>query len=414
MLPPILEIYVVHHPRDLAGGEVMEQVFKHFHGTAFSGLIGGAIEVYVRAHGFHGGNDAPRPIPFPGDSPPNNIEPARLVVVVPVLSVALARVVEESAEWCRYLQCIVSAHGQYPDRVGVFPLAVDSVNNGSSQLEALFAPYQRIAVPSGLGDVEATGDIRCRDLAQGIAQMVAGADARLQVFISHTRRTGAGEEHEAPALIRLVREIIGETRLRHFFDANDLQPGRDWDAELRQHAARSALLALRTDLYASRAWCQREMLIAKRAGMPIVILDALNQGEERGSFLMDHIARIPVREANGAWRKADIRCGLNLLVDECLKRELWRLQQSLAAKHADLAIAWWAPHAPEPVTLMQWLQDQAAKGSPALGDQPLRILHPDPPLGPDELETLTQMVMLMGHRAALDVMTPRVLASRGA
>jgi hypothetical protein len=404
----------VHHPSDLAGVEVAQQVFKHFHGTAFSGLIGGATEVYVRADGWSDTTVAPRPILFPGDHPPNNLQPARLVVVVPVLSVPLARAVEDEEEWLLYVQRIRSAQITHPDRVGVFPLAVDHVNDGESQLEILFSPYQRIAVPSGLGDEEPSAELQCRDLCQGIAQMAAGSNARLQVFISHTRRTGAGEEKEVPELIRLVREIIGETRLRYFFDANDLQPGRDWDTELRQQAAHSALLALRTDLYASRAWCQREMLIAKRAGMPIVILDALGHGEERGSFLMDHIARIPVQEADGGWSKKDIRRGLNLLVDECLKRALWGLQQELATDRNELSIAWWAPHAPEPVTLVQWLEDQVTRGTPALGDQDLRILHPDPPLGPDEREALIQMVILMGHRAALDVMTPRGLASRGA
>lgn len=414
MLPSVLEIYVVHHPNDPAGCGVAEQVFKHFHGSAFSGLIGGAIEVYGRAHGWRGSNDAPRPIPFSSDDQPNNLEPARLVVVVPVLSVALARAVENDEGWLLYLERITDAHTAHPERVGVFPLAVDDVNRGESRLEGMFARYQRIAVPSGLGDDEPSAELRCRDLCQGIAQMAVGSDARLQVFISHTRRTGTGEEQEVPQLIRIVREIVGETRLRHFFDANDLQPGRDWDAELRRQAAHSALLALRTDLYASRAWCQCEMLIAKRAGMPIVILDALEQGEERGSFLMDHIACIPVRHAGDGWSKTDIRRGLNFLVDECLKRALWGLQQELAAERNELSIAWWAPHAPEPVTLVQWLHDQIALGTPQLGDQDLRILHPDPPLGPDEREALIQMVALMGHRAALDVMTPRGLASRGA
>jgi hypothetical protein len=260
---------------------------------------------------------------------------------------------------------------------------------------------------------EPLDELRCRDLAQGITQMISGPDSRLQVFISHTRRQGAGEE-EVPSLIRLVREIIAETRLRHFFDASDLQPGRDWDEALQQHAAHSALLALRTDLYASRAWCQREMLIAKRAGMPIVILDSLGRGEERGSFLMDHLPRIPVREADGGWSKRDLRRGLNLLVDECLKRAVWRVQKYLAADRHDLGIAWWASHAPEPITLAHWLHDQLVHHNFVLDDTDLRILHPDPPLGPDEREVLVQMLKLMGHRGAFEATTPRGLAARGA
>ena len=43
MLPPTLEIYVVWHPNDPAGQTAAQQFIEHFHGTAFSGLIGGAV-----------------------------------------------------------------------------------------------------------------------------------------------------------------------------------------------------------------------------------------------------------------------------------------------------------------------------------------------------------------------------------
>jgi hypothetical protein len=413
VLPPVLEIYIVHHPNDQAGAEVARQVFAHFHGTSFSGLIGGAVEVYVRAEAWNGEHAVPRPIPFPDDLPTNGVLPAQIIAVVPVMSLSLARAVQRGNDWASYIERIVQAQVDHSDQVGVFPLTVDNTAAQRSRLGELLRRYQQIAAPSGLGEPEPPEELRCRDLAQGITQMIGGPHARLQVFISHTRRTGAGEEEDVPALIRLVREIIEETRLRHFFDANDLQPGRDWESELRQQAASSALLALRTDLYASRAWCQREMLIAKYAGMPIVILDSLGQGEERGSFLMDHLPRIPVREADGEWSKSDIRRGLNLLVDESLKRVLWRVQQSLATDRDDLGIAWWAPHAPEPVTLAHWLHDQTSDEKSFLGDRDLRIMHPDPPLGLDERAALIEMALLMGHRGAFDVMTPRALAARG-
>jgi hypothetical protein len=308
----------------------------------------------------------------------------------------------------------VQAQRAHSDRIGIFPVAVDPGASSGNRISEMLTGYLSIGVPSGLGDPEPLDELRCRDLAQGLAQMIAGSNARLQVFISHTRRTGSGEGEDVHRLIKLVREIILETRLRHFFDASDLQPGRNWEEELRRQAASSALLALRTDLYASRTWCQREMLIAKRAGMPIVILDFLGRGEERGSFLMDHIPRIPVRDLDSPLSKAEIRRGLNLLVDECLKRAIWNVQRSLAVHRSELEISWWAPHAPEPVTLTHWLVERTAEGAFVLGDGDLRILHPDPPLGPDERDALQEMLGLMGHRGTLDVMTPRALSARGA
>src|SRR5215467_4657050 len=49
VLPPILELYVVWHPGDAAGQAVAQQLIDHFRGSAYSGLIGGAVDVYVRS-----------------------------------------------------------------------------------------------------------------------------------------------------------------------------------------------------------------------------------------------------------------------------------------------------------------------------------------------------------------------------
>ena len=44
------------------------------------------------------------------------------------------------------------------------------------------------------------------------------------------------------------------------------------------------------------------MITAKQAGVPVVILDALDEGEDRGSFLMDDVPRVPggAEPADGA------------------------------------------------------------------------------------------------------------------
>lgn len=232
------------------------------------------------------------------------------------------------------------------------------------------------------------------------------------MFISHTSRTSPGDESQVASLIELVRSIIGQTCLDEFFDMNDLQPGVDWDKEIRSAASAGALLAIRTDLYASREWCQREILCAKCAGIPVVVLDALQRGEERGSFLMDHVLRVPIRHHCHDDRRADILKGLNLLVDECLKGVLWRHQHKLAQGRTELEVAWWAPHAPEPATLAAWLVAERTAGRLA-GTDSARILHPDPPLGEDEKVVLDQMAKLGGLNGGLDIMTPRMLAARG-
>jgi hypothetical protein len=242
--------------------------------------------------------------------------------------------------------------------------------------------------------------------------LAAPGRGRLNVFISHTKRSSDTEQQSVADLVRQVRQVIADTRLAQFFDANDLQPGSDWDAALRENAGQSTLLAIRTDLYSSRAWCQREVLIAKQAGIPMIVMDALNDGERRGSFLMDHVARVPVRMERNAWRSADIVRALNMLVDASLAREVWRHQSELARSASGVSVAWWAPHAPEPVTLVQWLGGALQAKRIDAAAPSLVILYPDPPLGEDERSVLAEIVRICGVTQPLDLVTPRQLASR--
>jgi hypothetical protein len=416
MLPPVLEIYVVWHPKDERGQELAESVVEHFHGTSFTGLIGGAIEVFIRSAGWTSSGGAPRPIPYAEGDLPGGINQSEFVVVVPIMGVEMASALEtEGSEWSVFISAAVAAHEKLPNRVGIFPYLLDRNVLDQTRLGALLGKFQRIAAsrPEKGGESEQT--LMCRDLAQGITQLLApqGRD-RLTVFLSHTKHSRADAEEDTSGIIQLVRHVIAQTRLKEYFDASDLQPGSDWDDELRANASKSALFAIRTDLYPSREWCQREVRIAKQSGMPVIIMDAPGPGEERGSFLMDHVPRIPVLKVDGQWSKPDVYRALNLLVDECLKRVLWLHQERLAKTHNEVEVSWWAPHAPEPLTLINWItQQRLAESWPPEEGQDLIILHPDPPLGPDEKLVLDQILEVAGITRKFDVMTPRLLAARG-
>jgi hypothetical protein len=414
MLPPVLEIYAVWHPADVIGQQIADEFVAHYRGTAFTGLIGGAVEVFIRSSGWRSTADAPRPIPLPGHPLVDGIDQAQFTAVVPLLGNEMAAAVEQGGEWRTYLEAVVASQVTNPAHVGIFPYRLNAGATNGTVLGTILGVYQAIAASPAETPYDTPTALRCRDLSQGIAQlMTTHPEAHLTAFISHTKRSASGEMGDVNALVALVRDVIASTHLREFFDASDLQPGTDWANVLIKKAATSALLALRTDLYPSREWCQREVLTAKRHGMPVVILDAIGYAEERGSFLMDHVPRAPVRYEAPDWKRRDVYRALNLLVDECLKRVLWNTQRDLAAGRKDLDVAWWAPHAPEPVTLAQWLEDARSNGQLPKGDRKLRILHPDPPLGRDEKAVLEQMLALSGLEGRLDVMTPRQLAARG-
>ena len=414
MLPPVLELYVVWHPGDSKGVEIAKEFFEHFHGSAFTGLIGEAVEVFVRSQGWRSDDDAPRPIPSEQDPLPNGVEPAQFVAIVPLMGTEMAAQIESGAgPWHSYIEKMLQMAEEMPERVGIFPCLIDPGAANGTVLGALLNPYQRIAASPPDSDGESEKTLRCRDLAQGVAQLLSEEEGRITVFISHTKRNLPAPAEETAELIALVRQVIANTHLREFFDASAIQPGGDWEAELRTKAATSALVAIRTDLYSSREWCQREILLAKNAGMPIVTMDALQIGEERGSFLMDHVPRIPVRTTQDGWSKQNIYQALNRLVDECLKRVLWIHQEELSRTMPGLDIAWWAPHAPEPLTLVYWLKEAERAGALPEEDTAIRILHPAPPLGPDEELVLQQLLALCRQKGTLDIMTPRLLAARG-
>lgn len=414
MLPPVLEIYVLWHPGDAAGRAIADEIIEHFHGTAFTGLIGGAVEVLVRTEGWRATADAPRPISTPGDSPANGVKQAMFTAIVPILGNAMAAAVEMDGPWRAYLRDLAAAKTQAATRIGIFPYHLHASALNDTQLNAVLGGYQGIAANRPQEPYDTLRDLRCRDLSQGLAQFVSSNRVdQLTVFISHTKHSASAEVGDVGALVELVRNVIATTHLREFFDARDLQPGSEWGDALAQNAAKSALLAVRTDLYPSREWCQREVLVAKRSGMPVVILDALGYAEERGSFLMDHVPRTPVRTVGTDWSRRDVYRSLNCLVDECLKRALWKRQYELARDRSELLVSWWAPHAPEPLTFINWLEQAKASGDLPDGERPLRILHPDPPLGLDEKKVLAQMLSFGGVRNKLDIMTPRQLASRG-
>jgi hypothetical protein len=410
VLPPILEVFVVSHPGDAEGGAVAQVLLERFRGNAYSGLIGGAVDVYVRSvAATDDPAGAPRPLPCVEGLPYGVPTPA-LTAIVLVAGTELAATLNEPGPWRDYVQGLVDARSSDAEHVGLFTVRTAPNVFDRTELGRIVGGVQWI------GDGEVGSDLfrasLCRDLAQGIAQMGSDAPDQITVFVSHTKRLSSVEEQQVSSLVDLVREVIASTRLKDFFDTQAIQPNVDWKPVIDAAASTGALLAVRTDRYSSREWCQREMLSAKRAGMPVVILDALTDGEERGSFVMDHVPRTPGRMEEQGWRRNDVVKALGRLVDECLKRFLWRKQQEIA-REAGLRVDpdWWAPHAPEPTTLVDWLDHH--QDMTALRQEPLIVLHPDPPLGPDELDVLAQIARVAHLHGEINFLTPRGLAARG-
>lgn len=401
LIPPILDVFVVWHPGDKIGAERFHELHEHFHSPAFSGLAGGAVEVYARSEPWTPGG-APRPLGL--DAPLGTGLPrAQFNAIVPVIDTHLMRAVADEADaWNGYLREIANLNEQ--PGVGVYPVVATGLRWNNSTVEDILGGIQTL--PPEVNDDRG---LFGRELAQAITQHIhreRNLPERLKVFVSHTKLQSPDEAARSrPAVFELVRNHIQESHLSAFFDAHSIQPGSDWKQTLEENSARGALLMIRTDVYAGREWTQREVHTAKRSGMPLVCMYALTAGEERGSFLMDHIPSVVCNLDDPG---PGIKVALDRLVNEALKNTLWQAQTSYLAEDG---FDWLPAQSPEPITLIPWLDEHRAEHA---DDHRLWVIHPDPPLGYAERHALLQLCTVAGYdKEQVDILTPRTFAARG-
>ncbi|EPF5869368.1 TIR domain-containing protein [Morganella morganii] len=103
-----------------------------------------------------------------------------------------------------------------------------------------------------------------------------GTDTSLKLFLSHAKQDDCGVN-----LAVDIKDFIDKTNIQNFFDATDISPGYSFDEEIIKHLEESTVIAIGSDKYSSRYWCQREILMAKEASRPIVFVDTLEFYEDR-------------------------------------------------------------------------------------------------------------------------------------
>lgn len=194
--------------------------------------------------------------------------------------------------------------------------------------------------------------------------------APVELFLSHAK-TDLPKLDEVPPEQRSgpvysLLSYLAASPVNGWYDAKKIPPGRRFNEEIEDGVLKSsALVCVLTDRYATREWCRREVLAAKRAGRPMVVVDALENGETRN---FPYLGNVPTIRWRG--EPQDARSVVGLAVREAL-----RYQQNVAVLEArkqsgDIVLG--AP--PELLTVG------------LLAGERKRIIYPDPPLGREELE----------------------------
>lgn len=104
----------------------------------------------------------------------------------------------------------------------------------------------------------------------------AGKNTSINVFLSHAKAGDTGRLHAEE-----IRRFIDNSNMNRFFDATEISPGFPFEEEIEKYIPNSTLLAIESDVYSSRYWCQREVLSAKHHNRPIVMVDCLDEYEDR-------------------------------------------------------------------------------------------------------------------------------------
>lgn len=187
-----------------------------------------------------------------------------------------------------------------------------------------------------------------------------GAPPLLTIFISHTK---LDLDKEPPAVRSLIAHLTAEQPEKTWFDSGDIEAGSVFAERIEAGVENAAMIAVLTDSYASREWCRKEVLLAKRYRRPVIVVDALREQEVR-SF--PYTGNVPVLRWTGDPLKA-----IDLLHKESLRHLHARAVLEARKEPGDEVL----PCPPELVTLV----GLAPK---------TRVLYPDPPLGGEELNLL--------------------------
>ncbi len=369
---PRLVIYVVWHPGFERGQAIAEAIYTQFSRDPerpYMRALG--IPVFYRSAVSSADQSLPAPIP---------VDEARHTAIITLVDAKMVL----TPGWAEYVETLWRQVSGSSERHRLYPVAMSaSAYQFSVQIsEVNFIRLQHLAPESSLLPFlnQLTNELaRLLTKRPAIAELNADpappptAPERMQLFISHAKLDG-----EKPALA--LRDHIQKTLpLDTFFDAIDIAAGFRFEDQINQGIEHGALAVVQTDAYASRMWCQHEVIRAKRRGRPVVVIHCIEEGEARSFPYIGNVPTIRWRADEPA--RLDAVVGLVLrevLRSEYFHRHFDDLKELFHAPAAVRAL----PRAPELLTCLALRTESA---------QVPYFVYPDPPLAKQEAELLTEL-----------------------
>lgn len=370
-----LSVFIVWHPGYLEGQQMADFLY--------SVLCRDSSKPLIRSMGI--------PVYFRSTKAENKKQPIVIDFTESEFTAVIALVSDEfviDKEYGNYLDKIFDECNSVSDKRRVYPIAI---SKNAFNVSAKFLPINFIRVVktnSNDCNTDTKGNIFSQikspvlhELCRLLMNMKKATDEidsltispPIKLFISHSKH----DESKLDAA-KFRDYINSQTQLKTFFDTNDIAYGSNFGDEIKKAAHESALVVFQSDSYSDREWCRIEVLEAKSAGCPIVIVNAIENGEKRA---FPYLGNYP-----------SIRFKSNFLdiIDLTLEQVLFNLYTKLFIDSltnlygikADRILS----TSPELFNFIQ-LKAQGLSEGENFG----LVVYPDPPLGSEEMEILNKL-----------------------
>lgn len=381
MSMPPLHLRVLFHPKSDVAQSVALQLLNRF--------VESPSSVGLRIPTFFGPDNGDA-LPPPADGPQSlDLDIAKHTIVVLLADVKTVRDTATSdtgPQWQQFARQMTEAVAASDGRHHFFVAALDAKGFGVCD--------ERHIVSATDGSLEE--QINEISLHISVLAITLLRDARLNandsrdlkapvsVFLSHAKADLGKDQKDC---VTWVLNGMGKLPIQHWFDSSDIAPNENFEDRIQQGLRDSAIVVVfLTDHFSSRPWCRREVLEAKRLGIPLIVVDALNAGEPR-SF--PYLGNVPtIRWDSGNKDEAECQSHARAVVDKAIRESLRNLHNSKLTQQA--ADGETIPLSTAPELLLLASDPLHAKLS-SDGDE-VQFVYPDPPLSAEELEVLARLI----------------------
>lgn len=370
-----LAVYIIWHPQYRDGQEVANFLYASLCRNPEKPLLRAlGIPVYFRCKNEHG-NNIPKDIDF---------TESEYTAIVPLVSDELIN----DKDYTKYVDNIHDACETDKKKRRIYPVALSkyafTISTKLSSINFIRIDKDKTTCGARINESMMSQILSplLHELCRFLMNMKKASDETdslnfisppVKLFISHSKHDKSKLE-----AIKFRDYIHSQTQLKTFFDANDISYGSNFGEEIKKAAKELALVVFQSDSYADREWCRIEVITAKSEGCPIVVVNAVENGEKRVFPYLGNYPSIRYKE--------NYQSIIDLTLEQVLFNTYNRYFLDSLTDLYNIKTDKILSTAPELFNFIQLKKQKTKKEN-----EYLLVVYPDPPLGSEEMDILNQL-----------------------